>query len=167
MCSSSLLSFFPSNLFLPFIGYFLRAKVPSEDALHRSRWQALHKSSRKDWNGIILSSLREGVTQEEIKDDGFSSWKQSIYFLLILPGGESFPQTLLHDSSLSTETLVQLTTKQIFAEHLLGGNLALYELLNWRAVFRRSLASGNPKARGTDQQMGNSSDFKRNSCMLC
>lgn len=50
--------------------------------------------------------------------------------VLILPGGEAFPQTLLHDSSLSTETLVQLTTKQIFAEHLLGGNLALYELLN-------------------------------------
>ena len=76
-------SFLPALLFLPFTGYFLHTKVLPKEALHRGRWQALHRKSRKVWGAMSLRSLRVGRTWEKIWDDGFWSWRESIYLVCI------------------------------------------------------------------------------------
>lgn len=76
-------SFLPALLFLPFTVYFLHTKVLPKEALHRGRWQALHRKSRKVWGATSLRALSAGGTREKIWDDGFWSWRKSIYFVYI------------------------------------------------------------------------------------
>ena len=76
-------SILPALLFLPFTVYFLHIKVLPKEAPHRGRWQALQRKSRKVWGAISLRSLSAGGTWEKIWDDGFWSWRESIYFVYI------------------------------------------------------------------------------------